>query len=374
MQRQSEDPVADICYIADIGHHYRQAIFDEMASSLNCTFFFSDRKVPIRQINNRNDNRFKWVLKHRNVVGKFYFLAGAPKIALKFKSVILLGDPYGLHNWIILIMGRLCGVRVFLWTHGLYGKENFLRLWLKLAMFRLAKKIFVYGPRSKRLLIEKGYPERLIYVVYNSLDLERQKEIYSQCRPTDIYIKYFGNLDPVIIYIGRIQKVKKIGLIVDLVGELKKRGRSVNCILIGDEQDESIRRLVAQKKLDSNFWFYGPTYNEREISVLIYNADVCLSPGNVGLTVIHSLTYGCPVITHNEPSLQMPEYAAIKRGVTGDFFLYNSFEDMLTVVSRWIDLVRRDKESIRHQCHNEVHARWNAKKQIEIMAQAVLDL
>lgn len=51
----------------------------------------------------------------------------------------------------------------------------------------------------------------------------------------------------------------------------------------------------------------------------IYNADLCVSPGNVGLTAMHSLVFGCPVITHNCFEWQMPEFEAIQPGITGDF-------------------------------------------------------
>ena len=35
------------------------------------------------------------------------------------------------------------------------------------------------------------------------------------------------------------------------------------------------------------------------ISKYLYYADICVSPGNVGLTAIHSLTYGTPVNSQN---------------------------------------------------------------------------
>ena len=44
-----------------------------------------------------------------------------------------------------------------------------------------------------------------------------------------------------------------------------------------------------------------------------------VSPGNVGLTAIHSLSYGTPVLTHNNFNNQMPEVESIQPGFNGYF-------------------------------------------------------
>ena len=43
---------------------------------------------------------------------------------------------------------------------------------------------------------------------------------------------------------------------------------------------------------------------------------MCVSPGNVGLTAIHSLTYGTPVLTHDNFNFQMPEAEAIEENIS----------------------------------------------------------
>ena len=55
---------------------------------------------------------------------------------------------------------------------------------------------------------------------------------------------------------------------------------------------------------------------------------MCVSPGNVGLTAIHSLTYGTPVLTHDDFNFQMPEAEAIKENISGIFFRINNANDL----------------------------------------------
>ena len=80
--------------------------------------------------------------------------------------------------------------------------------------------------------------------------------------------------------------------------------------------------------LNQNVCFFGPCYDEFEIGMLIYNAALCVSPGNVGLTAIHSLSYGTPVISHNDFKHQMPEFEAIVPGETGAFFIANDLNSL----------------------------------------------
>ena len=46
----------------------------------------------------------------------------------KFDSIILLGDMKILSNWISILICRIRGKKVTLWTHGIYGNENFLKI------------------------------------------------------------------------------------------------------------------------------------------------------------------------------------------------------------------------------------------------------
>lgn len=80
-----------------------------------------------------------------------------------------------------------------------------------------------------------------------------------------------------------------------------------------------ILKKCIRERVDKNVWFYGSCYDEQTNAELIYNADMCVAPGNVGLTAIHAMTFGCPVITHSDFKWQMPEFEAIHPGKTGDF-------------------------------------------------------
>ena len=85
--------------------------------------------------------------------------------------------------------------------------------------------------------------------------------------------------------------------------------------------------------------FYGACYKEKILAPLIMMADICLSPGEVGLTALHSLIYGTPVITHDNFSKQMPEFEAICPGVSGEFYKYGNLDDLCSKIKVIIKLV-----------------------------------
>ena len=113
-------------------------------------------------------------------------------------------------------------------------------------------------------------------------------------------------------------------------------------------------------------WFYGACYDELENATLLYNADLCVSPGNVGLTAMHALTFGTPVITHNNFPMQMPEYEAVINGKTGMFFSYNDVNNLAQTINKWMT-TSKSRDEIRESCYNVIDDKYNPHKQIDIL-------
>ena len=108
------------------------------------------------------------------------------------------------------------------------------------------------------------------------------------------------------------------------------------------------------------------------IGEMFYNADVCVSPGNVGLTAIHSLTYGCPVITHNNFPFQGPEFESIIQGKTGDFFQENDVNSLADTIQKWLSQNLHSREAIRQFAYQTIDTKWNLYYQMNILKQVFL--
>ncbi|MCK7575647.1 MAG: glycosyltransferase [Chromatiales bacterium] len=125
---------------------------------------------------------------------------------------------------------------------------------------------------------------------------------------------------PIILFTGRVTKRKRLDLIFRAQKNLQLIGKLINVIIIGDGPDKAqIMRFVEKNQLSRHVKFIGACYDETVLGPLIMMSDICVSPGEVGLTCIHAMAYGTPVITHDDFNHQGPECEAIIPGETGDF-------------------------------------------------------
>lgn len=124
---------------------------------------------------------------------------------------------------------------------------------------------------------------------------------------------------------------------------------------------------VAKYQLRDNTWFYGACFDEKTNAELIYNADLCVAPGNIGLTAMHVLMFGCPAISHNNFKRQMPEFESIIPGQTGDFFEYDNVDDLARSISRWFALKSGCREEVRKTCYKEIDDYWNPHYQLNLI-------
>jgi glycosyltransferase involved in cell wall biosynthesis len=359
------------CLIYNFSQHYREAIFKKMDLELNCEFYFGDKldwAPDIKSMDLEKLKGFKSILKNRKIFKYFIWQDGAFKLVFKnYDYYILYGDAFYLSNWFIMIFARLLGKKTYLWTHGLYKDLKWKNKVINYPFYNLSTKVLLYGDYSRNKMIKLGFNKEKLLCIYNSLDYEKQIEVRNKLFPSKLYENYFKNSNPVIIYIGRIQKVKKINLILEAISNLKKEGIEVNLVLVGkDNESLNLMTIAENLKINDNIWMYGPSYDEGKIGELIYNADLCVSPGNIGLTAMHSLTYGTPAITHGNFLNQGPEFEAIKPNLTGDFFIEDSVSNLAKSIQKWINLDLIKRNLIRNNCYKVIDEFYNPNYQIKI--------
>lgn len=358
------------CCIFNLATHYNASIYKKMDESIVCDFYLGDKLYPpIRSMNYDDLIGFKGYLKNIKVLKNFYWQVGSIKLVFKeYTKYIITGEPYCLSTWIILLMCKLLGKQTYLWTHGWYGKETAVRRIIKKIFFGLSSKVLLYGNYAKKLMIKEGFNQNKLIVVYNSINDDENYTYREYLKKSSIYTEKFKNNFPVLIYIGRLQKKKKIELLLEAMKILDNKGKYLNLIIIGKEVEEiGLEKIIKEKKLQNHVWLFGESYSEEILSNLIYNADLCVSPGNVGLTAIHSMIYGTPVVTHNNFKNQMPEFESIIKGETGDFFTEGSATDLAYVIEKWLFNKEYNRDHIRNNCYYSVDSFYNSNIQIKIL-------
>lgn len=364
-----------LCFILNIGPHYRFPIFNAIAEKFTCAFYIGNHlKQPIKTFDYKALKGYVATL-NNHFLRNFYWQSKSLRLVFKkYDMYFMDGEPYCLSSWIVLLLCRILGKQTVAWTHGWYGREGFVKRLIKRFYYSLYTKLMVYNDYSIKLMEKEGFAPDKMYCIANSLDTDKDLKIRSELSPSNIYRNHFKNDCPTIIYCGRIQKWKKLDLVLRCISQFKSEGVIVNAVFLGkDVENVALDKMAENLGITDQIWLYGPCYNEQIIGEMFYNADVCLSPGNVGLTAIHSLTFGCPVLTHDDFKHQVPEFEAIRAGQTGDFFKKGDVADMKTKIAFWINKDEESRNKTRIKAFNEIDRKWNIYYQLGIIEKVVND-
>ncbi len=193
-------------------------------------------------------------------------------------------------NQIYVVLGglfwRTWKKPVFLW----YVHKQ-ISLSLRIAE-KLATKIFTASKESFRLKSSK------VKIVGHGID-------------TEIFNSVSKNRDGIIrlVTLGRISPVKNIGLMIDLVSEIKKFGKDANLTIIGDpgspDQTKHLEDLKERVKMGnlSETVIFVPGVPQKDLPKLLAGKDIFLNFSNTGSldkAVIEARLTGLFVITTNE--------------------------------------------------------------------------
>lgn len=361
-----------VLYLDNVASHYRKAIFLLMDQTFDVDYLFGASLGDIKHMDTSLLRGKVEETRTKHFRAGWYWQPGLlSKLFKGYDRYLMVCETRALSTWVFCLLARLLGKskKIYFWSHGWYGKETGLEKAIKKILFRLpGGGVFLYGNYARDLMMKEGFnPERL-HVIHNSLDYDRQVVIRKVLGEQPIYKDHFGNDNPNLFFVGRLTEVKKLDLVLKAMAQLRKRGQLFNMTFIGDgSEKEALESLTKELGLENNVWFYGACYDETLLSNMIYNADLCVAPGNIGLTAMHALAYGTPALTHDDFPYQMPEFEAIREGVTGTFFRRGSVDSLSEKISQWFVEKKGKRKEVRKECMTEIDEQWTPQFQIEVL-------
>ena len=360
----------------NIASHYRAPIYKLMEKEFGCDFCFGNKWGDIKKMDYSSLKGNVTELNNVFFHGLEYQRGVLKLLRKDYDTYIIYSGTHCISSWLFLILRKVFypKKRVYAWSHGMLGKERGVILWLYRRLFGLFTGAFIYNERSRRIMIEKGVPAGKLTTIYNSLDYDKQLPLRQSLSYRPIYYEHFRNKNRNIVFIGRLTKVKRFDLLIDAVSRLKQRCELVNVTFIGDGVErKNMERMVEERSIGDQVWFYGACYDEKTNAELIYNADLCISPGNIGLTAMHVLMFGCPAITNDDFDHQMPEFEAIVEGETGAFFKAGDSVSLADSITEWFSVHGENREDVRQACYNVIDKKWNPHHQIEIFRRVLIN-
>lgn len=362
-----------LCCIFNYPSHYRKPIYHELANKFNAHFYFGGRlkREKIEKLDLSELSGFKKEFR----IYFFRFLLdwewtfGMIGLAFNknYKQYLITPNVFAINQWFFITICWMLGKEVYTWEHGLKAKKIRL-IWLiqHQCFYFFIRGIFLYGNKAKVNMEQLGFRGNKFHVIYNSLNYNESLKLRGEFKSEPLFKKYFNNDDPILVFIGRITKDKKLELLISAHQILMNRGFKCNVVLIGDGEyfTELLSQVRGYNQTDRH-WFVGPVYDEIKISRFLCNADICVSPGNIGLTAIHAFSYGLPVITNDNYGMQGPEHEIIDEEVTGMFFKENSSDSLASKIQWWLEN-KKDREFIKRLCYQKIDNFYNPISQIKI--------
>lgn len=261
-----------VLVVHDIVHPYRVPLFVRLSAEFALT-------VAFRRGCGEIANTSLVAMRSLELRG-FVFYSGLLQL-LKTSDVVIL--PLDLHYPQFFLYSIFFRKKVMWFGHAT-GRSR-VAYYLRLLFVRFCAGVFVYYDAARDRLIQDGMDPSKIFTTYNTIHVEQ---------PTPPIQKrhYF-------IYVGRLQSSKKLIIACKAVDRLRDlfREKKLSFRIVGDGFGEDLLGFVRTQQLDDIIEFYSGTYSEEQLSYHFGCALAYVSPGPVGLGVLHSFAYGVPVIT-----------------------------------------------------------------------------
>lgn len=383
-------PKLRVAIVYQYAAHYREPIFRHLSADNDIEYtVFSDCRsnipsLAVLDFEKRNDIekqkiRFK-KLKNIWIFNSILWQRGLLSISFRkyYDSIIFLGDVHYLSTWIGAMIARITGKRVLFWGQGYKAFGKGVRSLLKQIFFRLPHGHLLYGNFARDYLIYSGFSKEDLYVVYNSLDFDAQTSIYSDLSDQKIHAvreSLFDDPDcPLLVSMGRIDRNKRVDILVDAVDILRQQSFAANLLIIGDGPERArLEQAAAESDSAKAIKFLGAIYGEKNLGELIGAADLCVVPGPVGLVIVHAFGYGVPVMAHNKLEVHGPELELLVPDVTGALYDEGDAGSLARAVRQWLER-NPNKAAVAGRCRRAMERFYNPAYQHKVIDHAVRGL
>jgi len=361
--------------------HYRRSVLEELLEKSKHHFLLcADTKNAVMPgvtvWTPKDANRFR-ECRCFTVGNHLVWQTGLIALALdrNLDTIIYLGDWKWPATWLSALIARLRGKRVLFWTHGWRGRDRGLVRCIRKNFYRLADGLLLYGNWARQVGIDEGFSARDLYVVYNSIAAvpaedpavvapdERRRKLRRALFPESPEER------PVVCCSSRLGALRRLDFLLDAISQLGADGHPVNVLLIGDGPERG--RLEEQARvLGLGMEIVGACYDENRLAEYFSISNVTVSPGDIGLTAIHSMLHGIPVISHSNREQQGPEAEAILPDKTGDFYRDEDRADLAKKIRKWTQTPFADP-AISRACRDLVRRRYSPDAQRRVIDAAI---
>lgn len=328
--------------------HYRVPIFNELGERVELTVVYSKGKAPTG------------VSFRCQKIETFRF-----RYQIHKKSIWLLARDYDV---VICAygMGFLCQrtlpvlphkYKLIFWSIGVSASylsrydEN--QTW--------AEHLVKRSRRSDALLFYCDYPKRK----YEKMGIDPKKMFVAN---NTVKVLPYGDCEKnSILFIGALYKEKKIDVLLDAYKKACIKNPQIpELVIIGDGNERTnIEKWISDNQLDKKIRLTGSIFEDEQLVPYFEKAIMCISPDQAGLSVLKSMGYGVPYVTHKD-AITGGEIFNIKSGENG--ILMNDFSELEGIILESSE----NKEKFR-QMGQAAKLYYDSKRTVSMMVDGFCD-
>lgn len=259
-----------------------------------------------------------------NIISRLFLIIYQGK---KNKPPFIIGYYLMPHGVLTFIAACILRVPSCICIIGDIYKHSKIPFFGKPLMYILKKSdiVTVTGAKSRNFLISKGVSEEKIYILPNTIDVERFKPLASD-KKYDI------------LSLGRLSKEKRLDILLHIISRLKENGHDLKVAIVGDgDERERLVSLSKELSLEKYVEFIGFS---KEVEKYYESSKIFLLTSEregLPLTIVEAMSCGVPVVSSNVGDIE----DIISDGKNS--FLVESFDDIDSYIEK-ISMLIKDRE------------------------------
>lgn len=294
---------------------YRKAVYNGLAKDYDITVLHSGSPVV------EADDGFREIVVDARSFGPFVLQQRVAGVLAEgaFDVVIAMMDPRWLAQVLPVVGRRKRNSRWIFWGPG-YGRSGLANR-LRDALAHRADALLLYSSANVAELVRRGTSQEKIFVAPNTLHVPDHGDRSGDPKSSLLFMGVFQKrkrLDLLIETFARVVRELPADTNLEIVGTTPSR--SFGKFRIELESAAALRQKVQALGLTERVIWHGDIWANQ--GPFFARAYAYVSLGHVGLSALHSMAYGVPVITHGRESEHPVEFENLQHGVNA--LLYNT--------------------------------------------------
>ena len=245
--------------------------------------------------------------------------------------IVVCGDVHQLSSLWIALKARLCGVKVVWWGHHRTATSTGVAVWLRLSVARVLSTVFLaYTRTGIDYLVQFGFSSKRVFATGNTIDQEPIKaavESWTTERLERFQAEHGIKEKKLLLCCSVLRSKVKLDLAIRALSS--DALSDVYMAVIGDGAEKTAWQSLAKElRVDNRIKWIDATRDQMVMAPWFLSAKAFVYPGSIGLSILHSFSYGLPVITHGNTRHQMPEFEVMEDEKTGLCFKEGDVGDL----------------------------------------------